>query len=54
MESLRTQNYKQAHDLLRESEQLLITAVPGKDISEIEKVKLLALTYNNLGCLFKK
>ena len=54
MDSLRSQNYKQAHDLLRESEQLLVSAVPGKDIAENEKIKLLALTYNNLGCLFKK
>ena len=54
MDSLRNLNYKLAHDLLRESEQLLISAVIGKDISEIERVKLLALTYNNLGCLFKK
>jgi hypothetical protein len=54
MNSLRSLNYKLAHNLLRESEQLLITAIVGKDISENERVKLLALTYNNLGCLFKK
>lgn len=54
MEKLRAQNFKTAHELLKESEQLLITAEAGKDIKEHERVKLLALTYNNLGCLYKK
>lgn len=54
MEKLRAQNFKVAHDLLKEAEQLLLTAAVGKDIAEHDRVKLLALTYNNLGCLYKK
>ena len=54
MEKLKAQNFKLSYDLLQESEQLLITAQVGKDITEHERAKLLAVTYNNLGCLYKK
>lgn len=54
MENLRQLNFKVALELLKQSEELLLSATIGKDVSEHERIKLLALTYNNLGCLFKK
>ena len=54
MENLKQLDFKTATNLLRESETLLLSAKVGYDINEYEKVKLLALTYNNLGCLYKK
>jgi hypothetical protein len=54
MESLRVHNYMLTLELLKQAETLLVTAKVGDDISEIEKIRLLALTYNNIGCFFKK
>jgi hypothetical protein len=54
MENLRQLNFRVAFELLRQSEQLLNSAKPGVDIKDHERIKLLALTYNNLGCLYKK
>jgi hypothetical protein len=53
MENLRQMNFKNAQELLKQSEQILLSA-QSDQINENEKVKLLALTYNNMGCLFKK
>ena len=54
MENLRQMNHGLALDLLKQAERLINSAQTPQDIEENEKAKLLALTYNNLGCLYKK
>ena len=54
MENLKSNNFQTCLDLLRQGEQLLSTAKVPEDIKESEKAKLLALTYNNIGCFYKK
>ena len=54
MENLKQNLFGSALDLLKQGEQLLQTAKVPEDISEQEKAKLLALTYNNIGCFYKK
>ena len=54
MENLKQNNFSTALDLLKQAEQLLSTAKVPEDITETEKAKLLALTYNNIGCFYKK
>jgi hypothetical protein len=54
MENLRMLNYQTALELLKQAEKLLNSAQIPQDIEENEKAKLLALTFNNLGCLYKK
>jgi len=55
MDSLRGLNYKATHDYLKQAETCLINAQDAENlIPDNERVKLLALTYNNMGCLFKK
>jgi len=53
MENLRLTNFSTALDLLRQSEELLATA-GSTDISSGDRLKMQALTYNNLGCFYKK
>jgi hypothetical protein len=54
MENLRILNFDLCFELLKEAENLLQTATIPDDITKDDSVKLLALTYNNLGCFFKK
>lgn len=46
-------NFKNAKELLKQSGKILLSA-QSDQINENETVKLLALTYNNMGFLFKK
>ena len=54
MENLRLLNFNLALDLLKQAENLLNTANIPDDISKGDQIRLLALTYNNIGCFFKK
>ena len=55
MENLKNLNYNAANDFLKQAEAILIASQSSQDpIPDVERVKLLALTYNNMGCLFKK
>lgn len=48
MDSLRTENFEEAHQLLNQAEQLL----KANDFDT--RKKLLAVTYNNQGCFYKR
>ena len=54
MENLRVIKFEVAYELLKEAEGLLLSAKVPNDIDGKDKMKLLALTYNNLGCFHKK
>ena len=54
MENLRIHNFSLSLDLLKQAEMLLFSAKVPADIYDQDKIRLLALTYNNMGCFYKK